>query len=133
MLAVPEKVIKIALKLVANIETQTSVQFNHLKEHGTTKKVTQRQIFCCTDGSGAGQGPIKDDKIVVNLELQVACQTSINAVEDFSDVIQDKMGVFKMHRTKCTAAIKSVLAPHFREERQILMSLLILTTLMNIY
>lgn len=51
-------------------------------------------------GSGAGQSTIKD----------VACHTSINAVEDLSDILQDEMGAFKMHRTKCTAVIKSVLA-----------------------
>ncbi|KAE8293881.1 SCAN domain-containing protein 3 [Larimichthys crocea] len=31
-------------------------------------------------------------------------------------LLQEEMGAFKMHRTKCTAVITSVLAPHFREE-----------------
>ena len=37
-------------------------------------------------------------------------------MDDLSDILQDEMGAFKMHKTKCTAVIKSVLAPHFREE-----------------
>lgn len=31
-------------------------------------------------------------------------------------IYYNEMGTFKMHRTKCTAVIKSVLAPHFRDE-----------------
>jgi len=37
-------------------------------------------------------------------------------VDDLSDILKDEMETFQMHRTKCTAIIKSVLAPHFREE-----------------
>ena len=37
-------------------------------------------------------------------------------MDDLSDILQDEMGAFKMHKTKCTAVITSVLASHFREE-----------------
>lgn len=46
----------------------------------------------------------------------VACHTSINAVDELSDILKDEIGAFKMHRTKCSAVIKSVLAPYFRDE-----------------
>lgn len=37
-------------------------------------------------------------------------------MEDLSDILQEEMGAFKMHRTNRMAVITSVLAPHFGEE-----------------
>ncbi len=66
----------------------------------------------------AGQCLIKDDqkRSEIRIAAYIACHTSINAVDDLSDILKDEMGTFQMHRTKCTAIIKSVLTPHFREE-----------------
>lgn len=60
----------------------------------------------------------KDDQKCSELRIAtyVACYTSVSAVDDLSDIIQDEVGAFRMHRTKCTSVIKSVQAPHFREE-----------------
>lgn len=46
----------------------------------------------------------------------VAYHTSINGVDDLSDIMRDQIGAFQMYRTKRTAVIKSVLAPYFGEE-----------------
>lgn len=51
----------------------------------------------------------------LRIATYVTCHTSVSAVEDLLDIIQDKVGAFQMHRTKCTAVIKSVLMPHFRK------------------
>ncbi len=103
--------------------TEIRAQLNDLKEHGATKKHKSRCVpsvksFAVAVGSGVGQGTVKDDQKRRELRIAtyVACHTSINAVEDLSDILQEEMGAFKMHRTKCTAVITSVLAPHFREE-----------------
>ncbi|KAL0153997.1 hypothetical protein M9458_050699, partial [Cirrhinus mrigala] len=110
-------------KLVASIVTEIRAQLNDLKEHGATKKHKSRCVpsvksFAVPRGSAAGQKTIQDDQKRCELRIAtyVACHTSVNAVDDLSDIIQDEVGAFKMHRTKCTAVIKSVLAPHFREE-----------------
>ena len=104
-----------------NVEIRAHL--NDLKEHSATKKHKSRCVpsvksFAVPVGSGAGQGTIKDDQKRCELRIAtyVACHTSINAVGDLSDILQEEMGAFKMHRTKCTAVITSVLAPHFREE-----------------
>lgn len=34
---------------------------------------------------------------------------SINVVDDLSHILQNEVGVFKMHRIKCTVVIKTVL------------------------
>lgn len=52
----------------------------------------------------------------LQIATYIACHTSINAVDDLSDILKDETRAFQMHRTKCTAVIKSVLAPYFREE-----------------
>lgn len=104
-----------------NVELRAHL--NDLKEHGATKKHKSRcqpsiKAFAVPAGSGAGQATIKDDQKHRELRVAayVACHTSINAVDDLSDILQEEMGAFKMHRTKCTAVITSVLAPHFRDE-----------------
>ena len=103
-----------------NVELRAHL--NDLREHGATKKHKARcqpsvKSFAVPTGYGAG-ATIKDDQKRRGLRVAtyVACHTSINAVDDLSDILQDEMGAFKMHRTKCTAVITSVLAPHFREE-----------------
>ena len=103
-----------------NVELRAHL--NDLREHGATKKHKARcqpsvKSFAVPTGPGAG-ATIKDDQKRRELRVAtyVACHTSINAVDDLSDILQDEMGAFKMHKTKCTAVITSVLAPHFREE-----------------
>ena len=103
--------------------TEIRAQLNDLKEHGATKKHKSRcapsvKSFAVPVGSGVGQNTVKDDQKRCELRIAtyVACHTSIIAVQDLSDILQEEMGAFKMHRTKCTAVITSVLAPHFREE-----------------
>ncbi len=97
-------------------------QLSDLKEHANIKKNTNRcapsvKAFTVSAGA-AGQCLIKDDqkRSEIRIAAYIACHTSINAVDDLSDILKDEMGTFQMHRTKCTAIIKSVLAPHFREE-----------------
>lgn len=54
----------------------------------------------------------------LQIALYIACKSSFAAVDDLSDILQHKFGdnVGKMHRTKCAALVKNVLAPHFRRE-----------------
>ncbi|KAE8280143.1 hypothetical protein D5F01_LYC22285 [Larimichthys crocea] len=100
--------------------TEIRAQLNDLKEHGATKKHKSRceprvkSFAVPVVGSGGGAGTVKDDQKRRELRIAtyVACHTSINAVQDLSDILQEEM----MHRTTCTAIITSVLAPHFREE-----------------
>ena len=97
----------------------TSVQqtaWRHKKHK--SRCVPTVKSFAVPMGSGVGQGTVKDDRKHCELRIAtcVACHTSINAVQDLSDIVQEVMGVFKMHRTRCTAVITSVLAPYFREE-----------------
>lgn len=103
-------------------QSEIRAQLNDLKEHTNTKKHKSRcapsiKTFTVSAGA-AGQCPIKDDqkRREIRIAAYIACHSSINAVDDLSDILKDEMGTFQMHRTKCTAIIKSVLAPHFREE-----------------
>lgn len=42
----------------------------------------------------------------LRIATYVACHTSINAVDDLTDILQDETRAFKMHRIKCTTVIK---------------------------
>ena len=99
--------------------------YNDLKEHANTKKHQARCVpsasvkaFTVPAANAGPSGTINDDQKRRELRIAtyVACHTSINAVDDLSDIWHDETGAFSMHRTKCTAVIRSVLAPHFREE-----------------
>ncbi len=48
----------------------------------------------------AGQCLIKDDqkRREIRIAAYIACHTSINAVDDLSDILKDEMGTFQMHR-----------------------------------
>ncbi len=62
----------------------------------------------------AGQCPIKYDQKcckIIRIAAYIACHTSINAVDDLSDIWQDEMGNPKMHQKKCM--LLSNLVPHF--------------------
>ncbi len=103
-------------------QSEIRAQLSDLKEHANTKKHKLRcapsvKAFTVSAGA-AGQCLIKDDqkRREIRIAAYIACHTSINAVDDLSDILKDEMGTFQMHRTKCTAIIKCVLAPHFREE-----------------
>lgn len=103
-------------------KSEIRAQLNDLKEHANTKKHKLRRapsVKAFTVSAGAaGQCLIKDDqkRCEIRIAAYIAFHTSINAVDDLSDILKDEMGTFQMHRTKCTAVIKSMLAPHFREE-----------------
>lgn len=103
-------------------QSEIRAQLNDLKVHANTKK---HKLHCApsiktftVSAGAAGQCPIKDDqkRREIRIAAYIACHSSINAVDHLSDLLKDEMGTFQMHRTKCTAIIKSVLAPHFREE-----------------
>ena len=104
--------------------TEIRAQLSDLKDHASTKKHKSRCVpsvksFTVPMAGNSG-GTINDDQKRCELRIAtyVACHTSINAVDDLSDILHEEMGTFKMHSTKCSAVIKSVLAPHFREELQ---------------
>lgn len=88
-----------------------------LIQKNTSRCAPSIKTFTVSAGA-AGQCPIKDDqkRREIRIAAYIACHSSINAVDDLSDILKGEMGTFQMHRTKCTAIIKSVLAPHFREE-----------------
>lgn len=52
----------------------------------------------------------------LQIATHVACHKSINAVDELSDILEDEIGAFKMYRTKCSAVMRSVLAPYFRDK-----------------
>ncbi len=57
----------------------------------------------------------------LRIATDVACHTSVNAVDELSDITKDETRAFQIHRTKFSAVIKSVLAPYFRDElRQVI-------------
>lgn len=48
------------------------------------------------------------------LAMYIAEHTSIQAIDHLTELCKNKFCVSKIHRTKCTAIIREVLAPHFR-------------------
>ena len=59
-------------------------------------------------------------KFELQIALYIAVKSSFSSVGDLNHIIQNKFGndAMKMHRTKCTALVKNVLAPHFKAELQ---------------
>ena len=57
-------------------------------------------------------------KCLHKIALYIAVKSSFLAVDDLCGIIQNKFGntAIKMHRTKCAALVKNVLAPHFKRE-----------------
>lgn len=82
------------------------------------QKRSERGFFFPT-GFYVGQGTIEDNqkRCKFKIATYLTCHTSINAGEDSSDMLQEEVCLFKMHRTKCTAVITFLLAPHLGENK----------------
>ncbi|KAH7978728.1 hypothetical protein HPB49_006553 [Dermacentor silvarum] len=53
----------------------------------------------------------------VRIALFTATHTPVSAVDELGEILQEEFdGKFRMHRTKCAAVIKNVLAPHFKHK-----------------
>lgn len=52
----------------------------------------------------------------VRIALFTAMHASVSAVDELGEILQEFDGKFRMHRTKCAAVIKNVLAPHFNHK-----------------
>ena len=52
------------------------------------------------------------------IALYIAVKSSFLAVDELCGILQKKFGnsSLKMHRTKCSALVKNVLAPYFKKE-----------------
>ena len=54
--------------------------------------------------------------------MHVACHPSIRSVDHLSDIVKQSMPLnsgadsIRLHRTKCTALLKKVIAPYFQKE-----------------
>ncbi|KAL1252639.1 hypothetical protein QQF64_017332 [Cirrhinus molitorella] len=107
-------------KLTANSATEIRAHLKDLKDHAETKKHKMRCLPTVKPFtvSRANLSTICDDQKRRELRIAtyIACHTSVNAVDELSDMLNDETGGFQMHRTKCSAVIKSVLGPYFRDE-----------------
>ena len=61
------------------------------------------------------------EKIILHFKkiaLYIAVKSSFLSVDDLCGILQKKFGnnALKMHRTKCSALVKNVLAPFFKKE-----------------
>ena len=100
--------------------TVIRAHYSDLKDHGQTKKHKARcspanskiNSYTVPVTPGSTTTSINDDQKRRELRIAtyIACHTSINAVDELSDILQDEVGSFKMHRTKCSAIIKSVIS-----------------------
>ena len=106
-------------------KSEIRAQLRDLKDHAETKRHkanclpnvnTSIKSFARPTTSSDGEICNDQKRREIRVATYVACHTSINALDDLSDILEEEFGKFRMHRTKCTAMIKSVLAPHFRDE-----------------
>lgn len=101
--------------------TEIRAHLKDLRDHAATKKHTARCLApsvktFTVSAAKVHDPPSSQKRRELRIATYVACHTSINAVDELSDILQDETGAFQMHRTKCTAVIRSMLAPHFRAE-----------------
>ncbi len=61
---------------------------------------------------------MKRRKRELRFALFTACKTSFRCIDTLGEIIQDEFGKDKiqLHRTKCTALVKKVLGPFFKDE-----------------
>lgn len=97
--------------------------YHDLKTHAGRNKHCARctpytpSITAFTTAS-TGSGTISDDQKhrEIITATYVATNTSINAVDEFGEILKEELGAFRMHRTKCTALINSLLGPYFKQQ-----------------
>jgi len=91
---------------VIKVHDQGKKHKDNLKELNSNKKMT--------DVAKLVQVRQKVKETEVKLALTTACHMPIHAIDHLSEVLVDTGGVLsdlRLHRTKCTALIKSVLSP----------------------
>ncbi|XP_078521674.1 uncharacterized protein LOC144828067 [Lissotriton helveticus] len=94
--------------------------YNDLKQHAATTKHRSRCNAASTSVASFVQPipSISNDqkRREIRFAIQTACCTSINNIDGYGDILKDEFPAFRMHRTKCTALINSLLGPYFKEE-----------------
>jgi Domain of unknown function (DUF4371) len=98
-----------------------------LKKHATSqkhlkviksRKGTAQNVFNTFQEQTELTEEMKTKKFELQIALYIATKSSFLAVDDLCEILQNKFGknTISMHRTKCTALVKNVLAPHFKKE-----------------
>ncbi len=98
-----------------------------LKKHATSqkhlkitqsRKGTSKTVFNSIQELKELTEEMKTKKFELQIALYIATKSSFLAVDDLCEILQNKFGknAISMHRTKCTALVKKVLAPHFKNE-----------------
>jgi len=83
-----------------------------------SRKGTAQNVFNTFQEQTELTEEMKTKKFELQIALYIATKSSFLAVDDLCEILQNKFGknTISMHRTKCTALVKNVLAPHFKKE-----------------